>query len=68
MKHLRNMLDGMAIVFDSLSSGRVYVTNLDGFKKDSQVLALDVNVFSADLKKQSDLVYGAYTSGTGKEW
>jgi hypothetical protein len=67
MKHLRNVVDGMASVFDSFSTSRAYVTNLGGFSRDSKVLAQDARTFANDFRKQSDLVYGETTTSTGTE-
>jgi hypothetical protein len=48
-----------------MASSRPYVTELGGFKKDSVTLAKDVRTLSTDLQKQSDAVYGTFSTGAG---
>lgn len=67
MKHLRNMLDGMASVLGSMSSTRSYVTNFGGFEKDAKSLSGDVRTVSRDIKKQSETAYGTLTASKSKK-
>ncbi len=52
MKHLHNVLDGMANIFSGLSS-RAYVRDSGGSAQDSKMLAGDVHVVGSGLRKQT---------------
>jgi len=67
MKHLRNVLDGVAIVLESFTAtNRSYIIDTGGFEKDSKALAKDARTFAADFKKQTDLVYEPLTTRSSK--
>jgi hypothetical protein len=69
MKHLHNVVSGMASVLESFSSSRAYITNMGGgFEQDSKSLKQDVRSVANDIKKQSDLVYGQTAAGSCQEW
>lgn len=66
MKHMRNVIDGMAGVLGSISSSRAYIVDVRGFERDSKSLAKDARNFAADFKKQGDLVYESIATRPSK--
>lgn len=67
MKHLHNVLDGVANVLESFSTRRAYVRDSGGFSADSRKLAGDVRKISSDFRKQSDLAYESISSSASKK-
>lgn len=57
MKHLSNVLNGIASLFSGLAEPRSYILDDGGFKADAQRLREDVCTFSTDFREQSDIVY-----------
>lgn len=65
MKHLQNVLDGMAGVLESWSTRRDYQPSNNGFSNDRQALASDARKVAADIRRTTQETYGkSRTSST----
>ncbi len=58
MKHLQNILDGMAGVLGSLTTYRDYQRETGGFARDHAALASDARKVAGDIRINTNKAYG----------